>query len=65
MIHIEQQWEENVLTVKGSLFHERVHDGYSREKKCDYLSGNASAYRGIGDQRDMRHGGICPGISHW
>ena len=33
LIHIEQQWEENVLTVKGNLFHEKVHDGYSTEKR--------------------------------
>ena len=31
LIHIEQQWVEIVLTVKGSLFHEKVHDGYSSE----------------------------------
>lgn len=37
MIHIEQQWEENVLTVKGSLFHEKVHDGYSREKRKNVI----------------------------
>lgn len=37
LIHIEQQWEENVLTVKGSLFHEKVHDGYSREKRRDVI----------------------------
>ncbi|MCX4272087.1 MAG: CRISPR-associated protein Cas4 [Acetatifactor sp.] len=37
LIHIEQQWEENVLTVKGSLFHEKVHDGYSREKRKNVI----------------------------
>jgi len=37
LIHIEQQWEENVLTVKGSLFHEKVHDGYSSEKRKNVL----------------------------
>ena len=29
LIHVEQQWAENVLTAKGNLFHEKVHDGYS------------------------------------
>lgn len=33
LIHIEQQWSENVLTMKGNLFHEKVHDGYSSEKR--------------------------------
>lgn len=27
MIHIEQAWDENRLTVQGRLLHERVHDG--------------------------------------
>ncbi len=26
LIHIEQQWEENILTAEGRLEHERVHD---------------------------------------
>lgn len=37
LIHIEQQWVENVLTVKGNLFHEKVHDGYSSEKRRDII----------------------------
>lgn len=37
LIHIEQQWEENVLTVKGNLFHEKVHDGYSAEKRKNII----------------------------
>ena len=37
LIHIEQQWKENVLTVKGNLFHEKVHDGYSSEKRKNVI----------------------------
>lgn len=37
LIHIEQQWAENVLTVKGNLFHEKVHDGYSSEKRNNVI----------------------------
>lgn len=37
LIHIEQQWVENVLTVKGNLFHEKVHDGYSSEKRKNVI----------------------------
>ena len=37
LIHIEQQWKENVLTVKGNLFHEKVHDGYSTEKRKNVI----------------------------
>lgn len=37
LIHIEQQWEENVLTVKGDLFHEKVHDSSSTEKRKNVI----------------------------
>lgn len=37
LIHIEQQWNENVLTMKGNLFHEKVHDGYSSEKRKNVI----------------------------
>lgn len=33
LIHIEQQWAENVLTVQGNLVHERAHDRAIREKR--------------------------------
>ncbi len=28
LIHVERQWQENVLTARGRIEHERVHDGY-------------------------------------
>ena len=28
LIHIEQQWAENVHTVVGELMHKKVHDPY-------------------------------------
>lgn len=37
LIHIEQQWEENVHTVMGELMHKRVHDSYITEKRKDVL----------------------------
>lgn len=37
LIHIEQQWQENVFTAEGNLFHEKAHDGYSSEKRGDIL----------------------------
>lgn len=37
LIHIEQQWEENVHTVMGELMHKRVHDPYITEKRKDVL----------------------------
>lgn len=37
LIHIEQQWEENVHTVVGELMHKKVHDPYLREKRKDII----------------------------
>ena len=31
LIHIEQQWQENVLTTEGKLLHKRVDDPFSRK----------------------------------
>lgn len=37
LIHIEQQWEDNGLTVDGNIMHERCHDEEIREKRGDTL----------------------------
>jgi len=37
LIHIEQQWSENLLTVQGKLMHERAHDEESTELRGDKL----------------------------
>lgn len=37
MIHIEQQWAENVHTVVGELMHKKAHDPYLVEKRKDVL----------------------------
>ena len=37
LIHIEQQWNENVLTTDGMIFHERVHDENETEKRKNIL----------------------------
>ena len=33
LIHLEQQWEENLRTMDGNLMHARVHDDAIREKR--------------------------------
>lgn len=33
LIHIEQEWEENVLTVEGNHLHEKADNPYIREKR--------------------------------
>ena len=37
LIHIEQQWRENLRTVEGDLFHRRAHDEQQRERRGDTL----------------------------
>lgn len=37
LIHIEQQWAENLRTVDGRILHEKAHDGSIREKRGDLL----------------------------
>ncbi len=37
LIHIEQQWKENLRTVEGNLFHHRAHDEQQRERRGDTL----------------------------
>lgn len=35
LIHLEQQWKENLLTTQGEILHEKAHDGDSRERRGD------------------------------
>ena len=37
LIHIENQWAENLRTVEGDLFHARAHDEKQRERRGDTL----------------------------
>ena len=37
LIHVEQQWAENVHTVTGELMHKKVHDPYLTEKRKDTI----------------------------
>lgn len=37
LIHVEQQWEENVHTIIGEVMHKRAHDPYLREKRKDII----------------------------
>lgn len=38
LIHIEQQWEENVRTFEGKVMHENAHNSEYREKRGDVLT---------------------------
>jgi len=37
LIHIEQQWQENLRTIEGEILHERTHDNSIKEKRGDLI----------------------------
>lgn len=37
LIHIEQQWSENLRTIEGQIVHEKAHSGYLSEKRKDVI----------------------------
>lgn len=38
LIHIEQQWADNLRTVQGNILHEKAHDSDSQELRGDILT---------------------------
>lgn len=57
LIHIEQQWAENLRTVDGSLMHEKAHDAAARESRGELRISRGlyvqSAELGISGQCDV------------
>lgn len=37
LIHIEQQWQENLRTIEGEILHEKAHDVGIKEKRGDLI----------------------------
>lgn len=37
LIHIEQQWQENLRTIEGHILHEKTHDNTIKEKRGDII----------------------------
>lgn len=37
LIHIEQQWKENLRTIEGAIMHENTHDNLRFEKRNDII----------------------------
>jgi CRISPR-associated exonuclease Cas4 len=37
LIHIEQQWEENLRTIEGEIMHEKAHDHSQSEKRGNII----------------------------
>lgn len=38
LIHVEQQWRENLRTVEGGILHERAHDETTKERSRDRIT---------------------------
>ena len=38
LIHVEQQWRDNLRTVEGNILHERAHDETIRERSRDRIT---------------------------
>lgn len=55
LIHIEQQWAENVHTVVGELMHKKVHDPYLSERRKDVIVVRALPV----SSREMEVSGEC------
>ena len=57
LIHIEQQWQENLRTVEGQIVHEKCHDGSLHESRRDLLVASAlrlsSATLGVSGVTDV------------
>ena len=57
LIHVEQQWAENVHTVVGELMHKKAHDPYLTEKRKDIIIARAlpvsSRELGVSGECDM------------
>lgn len=57
LIHIENQWQDNLRTVEGNLLHSRAHDVNSRERRGNLLIlrglAVSSAVLGISGQCDV------------
>lgn len=57
LIHIEQQWQENLRTVEGQIVHEKCHDGSLHESRGDLLVARAlrisSAKLGVSGVSDV------------
>jgi CRISPR-associated exonuclease, Cas4 family len=57
LIHIENQWEDNVRTVEGQIIHDKAHDKFALESRGDLLISRGmpvfSASLGISGECDV------------
>lgn len=55
LIHIEQQWQENLRTVEGHILHENAHDAFFTEKRGTVLISRGMAVQ----SRTLGVNGVC------
>lgn len=55
LIHIEQQWEENVRTIEGQFIHEKADQPFIREKRKDKIIVRAMPVK----SHELKTSGIC------
>ncbi|SFB38206.1 CRISPR-associated exonuclease Cas4 [Lentibacillus halodurans] len=55
LIHIEQEWKENVLTVEGNNLHEKADDPFVREKRGETIYVRALPVH----SRELGISGVC------
>ncbi|WP_281532244.1 CRISPR-associated protein Cas4 [Anaerocolumna aminovalerica] len=55
LIHIEQQWADNLRTVEGELFHSKAHDGSVAEKRGGLIISRGMAVY----SRTLGINGVC------
>lgn len=55
LVHIEQLWEENALTLEGHYMHERVHDDGFTEARGSVLLSRGMPVR----SQELRITGVC------
>lgn len=62
LIHIEQQWAENVHTAVGELLHKQVHDPVLKEKRKGLITARALPVfsRSLGVSRECDVVEFCP-----
>ena len=47
LIHIENQWAENLRTTEGNIMHERAHDANIRERRGDVIIARGLGIRSV------------------
>ena len=55
LVHIEQLWEENALTLEGHFMHERVHDDSFTEARGSVLLSRGMPVR----SQELKITGVC------